>query len=181
MKRLLMLFLLFFIVGFGYSQEPLEYSEVIYTDSVGKDMIYAAIYEWFALNYNSANDVIQMSDKEAGIIIAKGIKRYSAGKWNRTCYEGIINYAIKVYTKDNRYKVVLTNFIHSVDPQRNPVCALGLITTAEGHPSTGRMKKFNDEIWNEIKSKMKVFSTGIFMSMESKTKDIKKENENDDW
>ena len=86
-----------------------------------------------------------------------------------------------MYTKNNRYKVVLTNFIHSVDPQRSSECALGLITIAEGHPSTGRMKKFNDEIWNDIKLKMKVFSSGIFMSMESKTMDIKKENENDDW
>ena len=95
MKRLLMFVLLFFIVGFGYPQEPLEYSKVIYTDSVGKDMIYATIYEWFALNYNSANDVIQMSDKEEGIIIAKGGKRYSKGKWNRTCYEALLIMQLK--------------------------------------------------------------------------------------
>jgi hypothetical protein len=87
------------------SDKPIEFSKVIYTDSVGKEKIFVSINDWFASNFKSANDVIQMSDKEAGVIVGKGALSYSYGKMSYIGYDGFITYTIKVYIKDNRFKL----------------------------------------------------------------------------
>jgi hypothetical protein len=38
-----------------------------------KDEIYTKVLSYFAVAYKSANDVIQQKDKEAGVVIGKGI------------------------------------------------------------------------------------------------------------
>jgi len=74
------------------AQENLTFEKVIVTDSVGKAMIFATINDWFATTYNSANDVIQMADKDAGIIIGNGSMSFSYGGLTYSCYEGYIKY-----------------------------------------------------------------------------------------
>lgn len=161
------------------AQENLTFEKVIETDSVGKTMIFATINDWFATTYNSANDVIQMADKDAGIIIGNGSMSFSYGGIFYLCYEGYIKYTIKVYIKENRYKIVLTNFNHS--SENSPECALGVITTADFYTTTGMSKKFHNKVWAGIKVKAEQYSNEIFMSLEKKTKDIKIEKVGSDW
>lgn len=163
------------------AQDNLTFEKVIETDSVGKAMIFANINDWFASTYKSANDVIQMADKEAGIIVGNGSMSYSFGGFSYLCYEGYLKYTIKVYVKDNRYKIVLTNFIHSVKAGNGPQCALGVITTADVYTTTGMTKKYQNNVWNGLKDKAEKFSNEIFMSLENKTKDIKIEKAGSDW
>ena len=79
-KYILLISLITILTNNSFSQENLTFSKIIKADSVSKTELFVVINDWFASNYNSANDVIQMSDKDAGIIIGKGSLKYSYGK-----------------------------------------------------------------------------------------------------
>jgi hypothetical protein len=178
MKTINLLLSIVFTSFNAFIQETnLSFSKVINTDSIGKDAIYAKVKEWFAINYNSAKDVIQMDDKEAGILTGKGTVEYSHGGAGYLCYDGYIDYNIKIQVKDNRLKVELTDFIHRVQIGHGEQCNLGLITTRELHSESGMSKKYNNITWNDIKSKMDAFSNNIFDSIEKKIND----NNSDNW
>lgn len=69
MKKIFLV--LFFIPVIVQAQ---EYSEVIYSEGKTADQLYYAAYEWMALVFNSANDVIQLSDPNNHKLIAKGVR-----------------------------------------------------------------------------------------------------------
>lgn len=90
------------------------YTEVIEMPNMTKDILYSRAYEWFAKTFNSAQNVIQMQDKENGKIVGKG----SFGDINITAnlglvtIEGKVNFTISVYLKDGKYKYEITDFVH---------------------------------------------------------------------
>ncbi len=182
MKKIASLLLLIALSTINlFGQDALTYSKIISTDSVGKAKLFSIINEWFATTYNSANDVIQMTDKEEGVIIGSGSMSYSYGKMAYQCYEGFIKYTIKVYIKDNRYKVELTNFIHSVKQGNSSLCSLGTITNSEEFTTTGMSKNYHNTTWNDIKIKVEQYSTQLIDSLDKKTKNIKSDNDKSGW
>ena len=181
MKKINLIFILLLVASTNiYAQENLIFEKVIQSDSIGKSLLYVTINDWFASTYNSANDVIQMSDKDAGIIIGNGSMSYAKKGMSYQCYSGNIKYTIKVYVKDNRYKVVLTNFNHSAKVGHSPLCSFGGLTTADVYATKGMSKKYHNNAWSHMKVSAEQFSNGIFESLEKKTTIIKKEA-GDDW
>ncbi|MDR3287458.1 MAG: DUF4468 domain-containing protein [Prevotellaceae bacterium] len=164
-----------------FAQQPISYSKVIQTDSVGKDALFASINEWFASTYNSAKDVLQMTDKDAGIIVGNGNTKYSYGGMIYSCYEGWLKYSIKVNVKDNRYKVEITNISHSNKQGNAKNCELGLVSTADEYATKGASKSYHNKVWNDIKQKMEAYAEKVFVSMENHTKDVKNINSDNDW
>lgn len=71
------------------------YSEVIEADGT-KDELYTRARTWFAETFNDSRGVIQMDDKDAGIIIGKGKFIYTDN--------GATHFTIKIQVKDGRYK-----------------------------------------------------------------------------
>ncbi|MCD4697867.1 MAG: DUF4468 domain-containing protein [Bacteroidales bacterium] len=170
MKRIKLIASLFILMSTSIlAQDNISYETVIKTDSVGKSMIYTTIYDWFASNFNSANEVIQMADKDAGVIIGNGSKIYDYGKTSYTCYDGLLDFTLKVYIKNNRYKVVFTNIKHTINAGNSSSCELGMITSAEVYTNKGISKSYHNKVWNDIKIKSKQLSSEIFSSMENKT------------
>jgi hypothetical protein len=163
------------------AQENVNFEKVIKTDSLKKAEIFTIVNDWFASTYNSANDVIQMSDKDEGVIIGNGSMSYDYGKMSYACYTGYIKYTIKVYIKDSRYKVVLTNFRHSVKAGNGQQCSLGAITSKELYAASGMSKKYHNKVWTDIKTKVESYSNSIMVSLEKKTSEVKSEKVNDDW
>ena len=116
MKHLIIFFLL---TSACYSQEktkeipPLEnglivYSDVVKVDSVSATELYNRAKKWIALRYKSANDVIQIDNKEDKILIGKGnfnIKYYTRNP--------VIGHTIQIETREERYKYTISNFIYS--------------------------------------------------------------------
>jgi hypothetical protein len=151
--------------SYSQAQEAISFSKVIRADSIDKTSLFASIHEWFAATYNSANDVIQMADEDAGTIIGKGTFEYSYGKSSHSSYDGFVDYTIKAYVKDNRFKVVIENFSHVRATSMN----LGLITSAEEYTSKGMYKDYNNRVWSDLKEKSKVFSERIFSLLEEHT------------
>ena len=165
----------------------IEFSKVIYTDSVGKTKLYVTINDWFATNFKSANDVIQMADKEAGIIIGKGNFSYYYENdktlfSNYSGFTGYIEYTIKVYIKDNRYKVEIFNFSHKSTNVSNSL-SLGRITKTVPIATTYKMimQRYYEDVWSNMIPKIKSYSEDIFTSLEQATKKVKSENDDDGW
>lgn len=182
MKKILFLLAILIISSGVLAQEKLEFSQVIKADSVKRENLYIALKEWVVTSYNSPKDVIQMDDKDAGLLICNGVINYSPKKITHLSYKGIIKYSLKIQVKDNRYKVDISNFVHQVDPDCPPACQLGLITNSDIFTDKGSRKKYQNEVWDDIKIKVQEFSYSMFQRLYQCTKNIKvQDTVDDDW
>jgi len=82
-------------------------SAVVQIDSTSKDMLFTRAVEWVSLNYKSAKDVIQLSDKESGKLICKG--SFPTSLFMK---EGWIEHTMILEFKDNRFRYTFTNFAY---------------------------------------------------------------------
>lgn len=78
---------------------------VVVFDSIKADMIFTKAKEWIAINYKSANDVIQLADKESLIIIVKG-----NFKTSMFMKDGWIAHTLILDFKDNKLRYFYSNF-----------------------------------------------------------------------
>jgi hypothetical protein len=85
-----------------------KYTGVVKVDGVNKKELYSRAKKWVVLSYKSANDVIQLDEKEDGIIIGKG--NFGINYYSRN---PIIKHTIQIEIKDGRYKYTVSNFIYS--------------------------------------------------------------------
>lgn len=136
---------------------------------MNKNQIYNAVQVWFASTYGKADEAIQMSDKETGIVIGKGVFEYSYKGLSYKCYSGYVEYEIKVEIKDTRYRVQLTNFEHTVDIGKDSKCSLGLLKSSEMYTDKGMSKKYHNRVWDDLKMKTKEYSEQIFLSIQNQT------------
>lgn len=116
MKKLLLSLLLFPVLLNAQDTIPdlptrdgkVFYSGVVTVDSTTANVLYERAYGWFVDTYNSAQDVIQMSDKDTGIIVGKGgfdqlFSAFAAAFVH-------IEMTVKIQVKDGRYKYEITDF-----------------------------------------------------------------------
>ncbi len=167
-----------------YGQTALNYSEVIKVDSISKDELYNRAKIWFAIACNSSKDILQMDNKEEGQIIGKAKMSYNPTILNASGRTyGIINYTIKLYLKDGRYKYEITDFIHV--PTGNSSYGnlpFDLITTDVNSPiqHKGQYKSWNDKVWNDIKNQISDKITPLIESLK-KSMLKKAETKNENW
>lgn len=159
-----------------FAQKPLEYNSIIEVKGITKNDIYVQVNDWLATTFNSANDVIQMADKDAGKFIVKGVVDYSYGKALYNCTDGVLSFTLKVSTKDNKFRFSLSQISHKSD--HNSKCEFGIITDAELFKIKGIGKKWKNKIWLDIKSKV-VDLHKIFLS--SITDKVKNNDKDEDW
>jgi hypothetical protein len=108
-KLLVILFSLFSIVGFSQNSR----TNVVSVDStILKETLYSNALSFFAINFKSANNVIQMSDPISGKVIGKGIVD------NR-------DVTISIFCKDGRYKYDI-NIEHKINEIDLPIRYLGI-------------------------------------------------------
>lgn len=93
------------------------YEEVVQAEGLTKTVLYSNALEWFALKYNSANDVILLNDENSGKIIGKGI--FKIVYFTR---EPSIFHTISVYIKEGKYKYVISDL--SYNDNQNDLFAL---------------------------------------------------------
>ena len=102
-----------------------------------KSEIYSSINRWVSVNYNSANNVIQMNDKEAGIMIVKWIntitydnptrKLYPNVKQVPSQFELLLNHLLEIKVRDNKYRLIYTI---------NSISRLTTQSDLKGNPNT---------------------------------------------
>ena len=76
------------------------YSEVIKAEGKSKDNLFLSAKTWFVDTFRSSKDVIQLIDKEEGVIIGKG--RLNLKK-------GFVKFSLKLSTKEERYQYKIYN------------------------------------------------------------------------
>ena len=107
MKKTIFLFAFIFATIATFAQSY----KIEKVDSVAKskDEIYSETKAFIARSWNSAQDVIQNDDKEAGIIILKGIivEEVYATKMSPDPTKYVYSYTFKFLMKDNQYKIVV--------------------------------------------------------------------------
>jgi len=93
-----------------------ETGKITFTDvvqlentTISPEQLYSIAREWFATTFNSANDVLQMDDKDLGKLIGKanfGI--------DMTAYQtdSHVDFTISVFVKEGRYKYTITDLEH---------------------------------------------------------------------
>ena len=74
-------------------------------DSLKKDVIFDKSLAWFAETYNSANDVIQLKDKQNGKIIGRGV-----GEFYCAMYVRKYSYTAKLEIKDNKARLTFDSY-----------------------------------------------------------------------
>ncbi len=79
--------------------------QVIEIENKLKDDLFNKTIEWITLNYNSADDVIQLKDKELGKIIVKG--NFSSNMYMK---KGWINHTLVLDFKDNKFRYKYSDF-----------------------------------------------------------------------
>ena len=175
MKKLLFTYV-FLLSASLFAQKPLEYDSIIEVEGITKNDIYVQVNDWLATTFNSANDVIQMADKDAGKFIVKGEVSYSYGKSMYNCTDGVLSFTIKVSARDNKFRFILTQISHKSGG--NPDCEFGIITDAELFKIKGSGKKWKNKIWLDIKSKSADLHKNLLSSITDK---VKKFDKDEDW
>ena len=147
---------------------PLEFSEVVKVDSVSKDDIYSRARAYIATIYNDSKSVIQMDDRQAGIIIGKAIFRTHYKGLTIGAYNGFVDYNLKIEIKEGRFRFTMSSFVHTViNPQAISKLSLGLLTTDENYPykaplfGTGTFNK----IWRLLKEDAQINFKVILLSL----------------
>ena len=159
MKKMILLAVMAFSLLSMNAQEPLSFEKVITVDSVGKDVIYSGLKEWFALNLNS-KEALEVDDRSTGVMVANlSTDYFKSGFWY-TSYTGYIFYKVNIQIRDGRYKVSVANFEH--DTKVKSVSRLGLITTGEyDRPSIN--KSYDKKVWAELQLKAKDIADNVFI------------------
>jgi hypothetical protein len=182
MKKFTMTFTIMTVITMAvFGQETMIYTEVIQNDSVSQNELYNRAKLWFATAYNSANDVLQIDNKEEGQIIGKAVMKYNpiviSGSEQT---KGIIKYTIKIFVKEGRYKYEITDFIHDAYGNQYGKSSMGLITTEKECPNPKPMaKSWSNKVWDDIKSQIAENMTLLISSLKegmTKTTESKKNN-----
>ncbi len=125
----------------------IAYQGVVEVPGVSKADLYTRAHAWVANTYRSANAVIQMNDKEAGQLVAKGLTRVTTKSLGIVVDAGVVRHTLTIYVKDGRYKYVLTNLAHEAGGAAN-ILSAGPLEQEQGNLyALGTGKK----LWNDIK------------------------------
>lgn len=180
--RVLLFLIILLCAESAHSQQLLTFSKVIEVENMDKQSIYLSLRNWISTYYRDSKEVIQMDDRESGIIVGKAIFIFPVKRVAYLAYEGNIWYTIKLLTKDGRFKVEVSNFIHENDPGNAKNCRLGLITTDENYTEKGMQKAFHNKMWNEMQEMCKLKSNGIFTELQRVASTMKQQtDDSSDW
>lgn len=150
---------------------PLEFSEVINAEGKTVAQIYPIVKSWIAISFKSANSVIQMDDKDNGMIICKGNFSYRApGGSTYRCIDGAVDFTLKIQIRDGRYKVTLNDFTHkSLDIRWSKTWSFDIITNREKYKDSVLQDNRWKKTWPDLQFKCKEFSIKLFKDLNAAT------------
>ncbi|MBQ8050261.1 MAG: DUF4468 domain-containing protein [Bacteroidaceae bacterium] len=97
----------------------ITYSQVVECPGQTKEQLYVLLNYWFSASFNDANSVIQLNDKEQGVIIAQGyVSNVAQHTGGSNAYVVDLKPVIKVDIKNEKIRITYTlqgyNVIKSV-------------------------------------------------------------------
>lgn len=127
--------------------------------NVSKSDLFSRAFEWVAQSYNSAQNVVQMQDKEAGKIIIKALHSVSSKGYDA----GTVSYTLSIYIKDGRYKYVLTDFIHKAPILNKEIFSGGALENTQ--PKVALFK--SARVWADVRRSTALRSRILVRNLES--------------
>ncbi|MCA4897769.1 MAG: DUF4468 domain-containing protein [Bacteroidota bacterium] len=145
----------------------LLFSEVVQVDSVSKNELYSRSKDFFVSVFKSAKDVVQLDDKEAGIVTGKGFSKIQEAGVELQMW-----YSIKIQSKNGRYKYEIFDLYFQYEAKTSPpseVFDKSVYYKKNGEPRTAYETRKN-----EMLKKIKSLTESIKTTMNKKSK-------KDDW
>lgn len=170
MKKFLCITLMMFItLASAWAYEPISFSGVQKAEGLSAAELFTNSKTWVATAFNSARDVIQMSDDN--ILITKGIHTYKDGQCQCS-----LSFTLKIESREGRYKWTMNQIGLTVKWMTNPrEFDFGILTDSETcdlHKGFFGAIKVNN-IWNGAKDEairfQKWLSEDLAKSMIKKT------------
>ena len=176
MKKILLFALFTMFLTSSHAQdvliEDLTFSKVIQSESgADKTKLYAALRSFVATYYHNSKEVIQMDDKDAGILICKATSIFDSPSMMLSAYEGWLDYNLKLQARDGRIRIEVSRFFHHNKPGNQAKAQLGVLTTAEEYANTGIQKKYHNKVWLLLKEQAEDISNKIFDGVEKAMKE----------
>lgn len=172
-----------------YTLEAKKIIGVFDAEGKTKTEIFSSINKWIALNYNSAQNVIQLNDKETGNIIVKGINEavyknvlkelYPKNKYMQELSSAKFNHTLEINIKDNRFRIIysLTDIItpeqvagYNLETQYNIVFDM-IDLTGLKQEKIDNYNNYIEELWktamvgNKKREQLKEMTKPIFEEM----------------
>ena len=100
-----------------------NYTETVTVDSSSKkDVLFGKAKLWFANSFKSSNDVIQLDDKDNGIVLGKGIiiKNEMTGLQS---VKKTWRFTVKIQVKDGKYKAEIYDIDYTFEMPGNNIGA----------------------------------------------------------
>mgnify|MGYP003545391179 CR=1 FL=1 len=179
MKRIFSLLVLSLVIQVSFSQTPLTYSEVVQVDSItSKEEMFERARVWFATSFKDSKEVLQVSDKENGELIGRGVIPFISNVFvGSSATKGLISFDVRIYTKQGRYKYEITLFTHegssgSSQGIQYPAISFGIITTDSLCPK-GKVSedlynyKWQNKLWLDLKEKIQTDIPSLVQSLKS--------------
>jgi hypothetical protein len=174
-----------------FSQEdstklPLTFTKVLKFDSIfSKEQIFNSAQIWISKNFNSSLFVVEVKDKEAGILSCNGNVDYAPKGIANYTYNGIIEFSFSIFVKNGKLKYEFTNFKHkAINPTpRGVENSFGLILNTEKYEGEktnwGTTKALDQKNWTQIRTDILALIERIEKSLILEVS--KQEKSNNDW
>jgi hypothetical protein len=169
MKNLVTVIIMVISSLLSFGQNTID-KDVIFESTKNKDLLYTNAKMFIAENFKSANDVIQLDDKENGVILVKGVvsENIVVSVQSLTYY---FSFTMKIMIKDNKYRMVIDNIENTTAPYNyNTV----LINNFRGTMTEGIFKSKYEELMLKL-------STSIDNIVKAFESSMNKDGINTDW
>lgn len=144
------------------------FEKVFEVPNKSKDVLFGKALDWLTKYYKSANDVIQLKDKERGKIIGKGIftiTHWLGHKWNAS-------HTLTIRVKDNKLKIVIDQIMFRCTTMSGEGCSSDVSINETKHYCLGKSS------FREMKIKVMPPIGSLLRSIRDH---LNKEDNDDDW
>ena len=129
--------------------QKVEYVEIVEVPQATKATLFAKAQTWMATTFRSANQTIQLADKETGTLIAKGTMPTRVRAMGRDYPAGVFRLTMAVQVKDGKYKVTLSEIVHEGDINPNGAATMGPI---ENSAKASMIRYPTRKQWDELRA-----------------------------
>ena len=173
MKKALLLLAFVATMMAASAQKPLSYDFVIQKEGATDLQIYNSLIDWIATSFKAVDGDFYR-DKEEKTITKDVAFDFNTSKIMMSCYNGTVTYKLKFQCREGRFKVVMTNFEHSVKPGNSTSCILGSIMDQPVADGNGG---YDRKAWEKVKEATDAEAARIQSMMEA----LEISTADDDW
>lgn len=150
----------------------ITYSEVVPIEGKSKEDLNISAKKWFVNTFKSAQEVIQLEDRDQGVIVGKGNLGVTLSMLSSQNV-GYVRFTVKIEVKEGRYRYSFTDFWHEVGSS-TAVSPGDLRASKPG----GGLLSMGMKNWNGIKEQT---DQNVKAMIASLAKDMQAKSDVDDW